>query len=301
MNIPLDNIRPPKFLLRPVRRDSVRYAELLDSIQAFGLLQPIMVRPVDAEYEVVFGNHRYTCCKQLHLETIDCIIRELSDSDVLCMQLQDNAIRVETQPIEYAVQLERLMEQSPDLTVPKLALLIKKSPEWISKVLMLRNLHADIKQHLRRGELKLTVAYELARLPKNIQTDYLSIVLVRPATETIPLIRARLKEYREAAHRGFIQDWVDRIEPYPYLRKFIEIVNEFKTPSEAGQVLQATDAKTVFDAWKAALAWVLHLDPSGCVEQQRLIDKRQATVQRAAEKRIKDREKLRNGTEDARE
>ena len=301
MDIPIDKIRPPKFVLRPVRTKSVRYAEMLDSIREHGVLQPVLVRPVQGGYELVVGNHRFTCSKQLHHDTIPCVVRDLTDSEVLCLQIQENAIHVETQPIEYAVQLEKLMERYPDLTVPRLAIMLHKSPTWISKVLSLRDLHDDFKQLVRRGELKLTVAYDLAKLPVKIQPDYIELALTRPAGEVIPLIRAKLKEYREAVHRGYIQGWVDRVEPYPYLRKFVELVDEYKNPAEAGSVLEKSGAKTVFDAWKAALAWVLHLDPDGCVEQQRLIAKRQDTVQRAAKRRKEARDQLRFGTESAEE
>ena len=108
--------------LRPVDKRTVEYRELKDSIKEHGLWQPILVRPVPGSnlspsYEVVDGFYRYNCCKELRLESIPCLIRELTDKEVLIVQIQTNAVRLETDPIDFARQLWRIIKEEGEMTV----------------------------------------------------------------------------------------------------------------------------------------------------------------------------------------
>jgi ParB/RepB/Spo0J family partition protein len=290
-----NKIRQPKYLLRPVRKHSVEYQEMLDSIRDHGLWQPILVRPLrNGQYEVVEGNWRLNCCKQLRFETVPCVIRKLTDDEVLLAQLQANGIRPETTPVEFAERLEQIMRRQPDLTVPKLAQMIRKSPQWIRRVLRLTNLKSTYSQMTRRGEIPLESAAALARLPQASQDAFIQQAVTMPVKEFVKLANAEVKRYREASKNGYIEGLrVNQEQPVPYLRKVPEIRAEFSKPAAAGPVLLKTKAQSPLDGWKACMAWILHMDPESLEEQEQMIVARRDQQRRAEERRKLERQQLR--------
>lgn len=294
-HIQTSEIRPPKFLLRPVRETSVEFLEMKDSIRDNGLWQPILVRPLNGGvYEVVEGNWRYTCCKQLRFRTIPCVIRTLTDEEVLLAQLQSNGIRPETSPVEFSERLAQLMQRYPDMTAPKMARMIRKSPTWIHNILRLRHLNSKAAKMLKRGEISLEAACALARLPPQVQSSLVQQAKTMPSKDFVKIARSELKHYREAALKGYIENRPSECwKPVPYLQSFAGIKREYNQPQVAGSVLTRTKAKTPFDGWMACLAWILHLDPESLEVQERLIEQRRDQQRRAEERRKRERQELR--------
>ena len=109
-------LREPKIKLRYVDRESVAFLEMCDSIREHGILNSILVRPQGDVYEIVDGLCRYTASTIVGRATIPAIIREISDNEALSLQVQANAITLETKPAEYAQQIKRIMERDPDMT-----------------------------------------------------------------------------------------------------------------------------------------------------------------------------------------
>ena len=138
--IPLDQIVEPWAVLRVVNRESTEYLELRDSIAKQGLLNSICVRPSlrrPGYYEVVDGLYRYTAACELRLLALPCVVKHnLTDEDVLAIQIQANALRPETTAIEYARQIKRIMaaitaRQGRDATLADVSNVIHKNPAWI--------------------------------------------------------------------------------------------------------------------------------------------------------------------------
>lgn len=294
-HIDLDIIHPPKYLLRPVRVNSVEYAEMLDSIRDNGLWQPILVRTLDnGYYEIVEGNWRYSCCKQLRLTAVPCIVCKLTDPEVLVAQLQCNGIRPETTPVEFSERLAQLLHNTPGMTVPKLAKLIRKSPSWIHQILRLKKLRAQYSTMVRRGEIALTSACALARLPP----EYQDLLVEKATTLTVKdftaLANAELKRLREASRNAYIDGHViNQSEPVPNLRKFVELRGEYRRPTAAGPTLIKIGAETAMEGWLACLAWIMHMDPDSVKDQERMVIERRKIEQRAAVRRKKERRALR--------
>jgi ParB/RepB/Spo0J family partition protein len=267
---------------------------MVDSIKDNGLWQPVLVRPVGGEYEIVEGNWRFNCCKQLHMDRIPCIIRKMSDAEVLVAQLQCNGIRPETTPVEFAVRLEQLLKHTPDMTIPKLALLIRKSPTWVRRILRLRTLRPRYGKMVARGEIPVESAVILARLARHLQDSYIEQARTLPASEFVPLARAELKMYREASQRRFIDGHkVNQPDPTPYLRKFLEVRSEYEKLHAVGTVLHLTEAETPVDGWRACLEWILHLDPESVEDQKTMFEEHTRQRERDAKKRKLERQRLR--------
>jgi len=111
--IELKKIRPNR--LNPRLEMNIEHLnELAASIREVGLLEPIIVRPVDGEYEVVVGERRYRASQQAGLEKIHAIIREYSDDEVVQLNLIENVHRDELNAIEKGNVCKYLLENCPE-------------------------------------------------------------------------------------------------------------------------------------------------------------------------------------------
>ncbi len=294
-HIDLELIHPPKYLFRPVRVNSVEYAEMLDSIRDSGLWQPILVRALDnGAYEVVEGNWRYTCCKQLRFTAVPCVICKLTDPQVLVAQLQCNGIRPETTPVEFSERLTQIFHNTPGMTVPKLAKLIRKSPSWIHRILRLQKLRAQYSTMVRRGEMTLTAACALSRLPPEYQDLLIEKATTLAAKDFTALANSELKRLREASRNAYIDGHIiNQSKPMPYLRKFVELRREYNRPTAAGPTLIKAEAETAMEGWLTCLAWIMHMDQDSVEDQERMVLERSKIEQRAAARRKKERRALR--------
>ncbi|MCH7505198.1 ParB N-terminal domain-containing protein, partial [PVC group bacterium] len=83
-------IRPSKFLVRyNLSINSTEIANLKSSIKEHGLLQPIVIRPLDHGFEIVAGHRRFTACRSLRWRFISSKIRDLSDKQAYEIQLKE--------------------------------------------------------------------------------------------------------------------------------------------------------------------------------------------------------------------
>ena len=111
--IELKKIHPSKLNPR-MEVDISRLNELAASIREVGLLQPVILRPLDAEYEVVLGERRYRASQQAGLEKIPAIIRDYTDDEVVQLNLVENIQREELSAIEKGKVCRYLLENCSD-------------------------------------------------------------------------------------------------------------------------------------------------------------------------------------------
>jgi ParB/RepB/Spo0J family partition protein len=275
--IPLDQIVEPWVVLRVVNRESVEYLELRDSIAHKGLLNSICVRPSPrrpGKVEVVDGLYRRAVCCELRRSTIPCIVKHnLTDEDVLALQIQANAVRPETTVMEYARQIKRIMEavtarQAVDATLADVSNLIHKGPAWVRQQLDLLGLRADIQKAVERGEIPLQSAYMLAKLPRTRQVQFIDLAKTAPAREFAPLIASLVKQIQEDARQGKLTDFCKDFEPVAYLRPLKEVLGEYREHRLAALTLTKAGCTTPLDAWYLAIQWALSLDEES-IRQQR--------------------------------
>lgn len=296
-HVELAQLRECRVQLRPVDKRTVEYRELRDSIKAHGLWQPILVRPAsDGTFEVVDGFYRYNCCKELRFKTIPCLIRELTDKEVLVVQIQANAVRLETDPIDYARHLWRIIKEDNAMTTGQVAHRIKKSPAWVRRMLKITKLCPDVSTAVRRGQLSITIAHEFAKLPGPIQRELLAQALVISTPDFLPIIRARVKKFKEAVKTGSMEAYYRSfLEPVAHLRKMRYLKAELANPATGAMLLLREDAETPMDGWNLCLKWILHLDPDAVAAQKRKLAFRHRQDVEQAELRKQDRETLRTG------
>ncbi|MFQ5583426.1 MAG: ParB/RepB/Spo0J family partition protein [Calditrichia bacterium] len=135
--------------------DEAAFEELKDSIREKGILQPILVRPVeDGRYQVVAGERRLRAAIDLGLIRIPAFVKNIeSDEDMLEIALIENVQREHLNPIDLARGYQRLMEEC-NLTQEEVARKISKDRATIANVIRLLKLPGAIQKSLQKGEIK---------------------------------------------------------------------------------------------------------------------------------------------------
>ena len=108
--LPLDRIHPGPFQPRSIF-EPVSLKELADSIRAQGVIQPIVVRPVGDDYEIIAGERRWRAAQQAGIDEIPVIVRDVPDEVAVALALIENIQRENLNPIEEAKGYRRLMKE----------------------------------------------------------------------------------------------------------------------------------------------------------------------------------------------
>ena len=139
--------------------------ELSLSIKNQGLIQPIIVRPVDdGQYQIIAGERRWRASQLAGLHEIECIIRDVEDINVLEAALIENIQREDLNVIEEANAYKGLIELK-NITNENLAKKIGKSSSHVSNILRLLELDDEIKNFVIKGKLSMGHARALIGVP----------------------------------------------------------------------------------------------------------------------------------------
>lgn len=181
-DININKIRHSSF---KIRESSVGLKDLADSIRQFGLLQPIIVRPMLNEYEVVAGNRRLAASSQLRLRKISCHIMELSDKEAFEVGLIENIQHHTMNAIEEATAFSKYVDDFGWGGVSELARQIGKSQEFVTRRIQLLDLPEIIKGGIISRRITPSVASELLPLKnENYIEDVGQFVLTNSISKT---------------------------------------------------------------------------------------------------------------------
>ena len=145
---------------------------LAESMEEHGLLQPITVRPADDNYEIVAGERRYRAAKQLNWITIPAIVREVTNDEMLEVQVLENLQREDINPIDEAAAFLTLIKKED---IEWLAARIHKSTRYVQDRLKLNNLSRLGKILLSKGHLPLSHAVLISKLTPEYQVKALDL------------------------------------------------------------------------------------------------------------------------------
>lgn len=190
----LAQIQPGKYQPR-VDMSQESLDELADSIRAQGLVQPIVVRPIeDGRYEIIAGERRWRACQLAGLEMIPALVRDVPDRNAIAMALIENIQRENLNPMEEANALHRLREEF-SMTHQEAAEAVGRSRAAVSNLLRLRNLNEDVKRLVENCDLEMGHARALLPLEGEIQSETAKNIVERGLSvrETEQLIRRMLR------------------------------------------------------------------------------------------------------------
>lgn len=149
--------------------DKAKIDDLATSIKQKGLIEPIVVRPVDGgEYEIVAGERRWQACKSIGQAKIKAIVREASDQEAMELALIENLHRDDLNPIEEA-RGYRLLIDTYKLKQSDVATQVSKSRSAVANSLRLLDLPAQVQDYLLDGRMSAGHARAILSIPNEEQ------------------------------------------------------------------------------------------------------------------------------------
>ena len=206
--LPLTELHP--FRNHPFQvRDDDEMDKMVDSVKAYGVMTPAIVRPrQDGGYEIVAGHRRCHASQRAGVETMPCIVRDMDDDTAIILMVDSNCQREHILPSEkakaYEMKLAAIKRQGQrrDLTsgqvVQKLSVqeVADGSGEGyktVQRFIRLNKLTPELMKMVDDGKLKTTPAVELSYLTPEEQEDFLSYMESEGCTPSLSQAQ-KLKE-----------------------------------------------------------------------------------------------------------
>jgi ParB family chromosome partitioning protein len=162
-SLPIDRIGVGKYQPR-TRMDEQSLAELADSIKAQGIMQPILVRPLEGgRYELIAGERRWRAAQRAGLSEIPALVRSVPDQAALALALIENIQREDLNPLEEAQGIARLISEFR-LTHDAAAAAVGRSRSAVSNLLRLTQLPKQVQGYVHEGKLDMGHARALLAL-----------------------------------------------------------------------------------------------------------------------------------------
>jgi ParB family chromosome partitioning protein len=165
----LDRLRPGKYQPR-TKMDEASLEELAQSIKEHGVMQPVLVRPVEGgRFEILAGERRWRAAQRAGLKDMPALIKSVPDSSALAIGLIENIQREDLNPLEQANGLARLIDEF-GLTHDAVAKAVGRSRSAVTNLLRLRELAKPVQEYLLAGKLDMGHARALLGLSAGAQT-----------------------------------------------------------------------------------------------------------------------------------
>jgi len=196
--LPIELLQPGKY--QPRKDMSTEALEDLSrSIKSQGIIQPIVVRPIDENeqgikhYEIIAGERRWRAAQLAEIDIVPCIIKDVPDESAVAIALIENIQREDLNAMEEAVALYRLLSEF-ELTHQEVADAVGKSRTTVSNLLRLNSLTDEVKTLLEHGDIEMGHARALLALDDNLQAITARTVAAKELTvrETENLVKKTL-------------------------------------------------------------------------------------------------------------
>ena len=152
--ITVDSLEPGPYQPRAAI-DPASLADLVDSIRARGILQPLLARPHprdSARYQIIAGERRWRAAQVAGLQEVPVLVRALSDAEAMAAALVENLQRQDLNAIEEAEGYRRLLDEF-GMTQETLATAVGKSRSHVANTMRLLNLPASVQGEVKNGAL----------------------------------------------------------------------------------------------------------------------------------------------------
>lgn len=202
--LPVSEIRPNTFQPRE-HFDEESLVSLAASIQAVGVLQPILVRQAGPqEYELIAGERRWRAARRAGLQTIPAIVRPTEDVRSLEQALIENLHREDLTPLEEAAAYQQLIEEFGH-TQEEVAQRVGKSRSAVANTLRLLHLPPSIQRLLAEGQVSAGHARALLGTPDRVFQEQLARAIVSEHL-TVREVEDRVREHAGEADRDDVAD-----------------------------------------------------------------------------------------------
>lgn len=198
-DIKLDVIDEPAGVIR-LEIEQEELKDLAKNIQAVGLLQPILVRPVNGRFEIIHGHRRYLAHKLLEKTRITCIVRKIDDLHSALARASENSGRVDLSPIEEAAVYANLCDNY-GLTTDEVGKHMGKSPGIVKRRMDLLRMPPQLQKAIHQKQISYGVGEELWRIEDIGMVDYYLGFAVDHGV-TVAVARGWVKDYRDSKRRA---------------------------------------------------------------------------------------------------
>lgn len=199
----ISQLRAGKYQPR-TRMDEGALNELAESIRTQGIMQPILVRPLEGEtgvqYEIIAGERRFRAAQLAGLEEVPVLVRAVRDENAAVMALIENIQREDLNPLEEAQGVRRLLDEF-DMTHEQAAQAIGRSRSATSNLLRLLNLAGPVQTMLLAGDIDMGHARALLAVDAATQILLATEIIARRLSvrETEKLVGSTLRQADEAS------------------------------------------------------------------------------------------------------
>jgi len=205
--LPIGAIRPGKYQPR-TKMDQTALNELAASIRSQGLMQPVLVRPLERDsFELIAGERRWRAAQMAGLTEIPALVREVPDDTALAMSLIENIQREDLNPMEEAAGVQRLVDEFR-MTHDQAADAIGRSRSATTNLLRLLKLAKPVQQMVLQGALEMGHGRALLMLDGARQIEAANQVGARGLSvrETEALVRRLARSPGPRRKRGADRD-----------------------------------------------------------------------------------------------
>jgi ParB/RepB/Spo0J family partition protein len=248
--IELKKIRPNK--LNPRLEVNIeRLNELAESIREVGLLEPIIVRPVDSGFEVVVGERRYRASQQAGFEKVLAIVREYSDDEVVQLNLIENVQREELSAIEKGKVCKYLLENCAEKYPSQNAIAEKigvssdavslwlRSAEVVPEEVQTLVAPSTISGDIPEGKIDYATALKVGRQVKEPERQ---VEVIRKLAEKHLPAKERMQIIQKAAREPErpIEEVIKEVAEAPYELQFMGVDKELIIEGKKTQTSRTT-------------------------------------------------------------
>ena len=176
--------------------NSEKLKELKDSIKEKGIIQPIIIRPIEGGYELIAGERRFRAVKELGYHEIPAILKKVSDADSLELSLIENIQREELNPVEEANAYMELVEKF-NFSQDEISKAVGKDKSTVSNTLRLLTLPKLIQDYISGDMVSMGHAKAILSLPtERAKIRFAKRVIKRNLSvrQTEELIKMRLQK-----------------------------------------------------------------------------------------------------------
>lgn len=169
-DLSIEKLRPSQYQPR-THFDEKAILELSESIATHGLLEPLLVKKIgDDIYEIICGERRFRAAKAAKLESVPCLIRDVSDDKGYAIALIENLQREDLNPVEMAIAIDQMMQEC-NMTQDDVAKNIGKSRSTVANLLRVLKLEDEPLSCLRANKIDLGHAKLLLSLSGSHQVE----------------------------------------------------------------------------------------------------------------------------------
>jgi ParB/RepB/Spo0J family partition protein len=147
--------------------------ELAASIRTHGVLQPILVRPLRKDFELIVGARRLRAARLAGLTSVPAQVKPLDDRSAREVQIIENLQRQDVHPLEEADGYKTLLDSTPSCTIDEIAAKVGKSKAYVYQRLALTRLVPQVREVVAADALPLSYALKLAALDAATQLEAL--------------------------------------------------------------------------------------------------------------------------------